>query len=215
MPAEFGFPCSGGYIAGLCGTTAADQINLQSAFFRENMLVARLDYNFNENMKGFVRLSYDNSNQIGPSNSQSNNRTQFNVPAAVVGLDWNHGQLSNSARFGYQKMVDAVNPALGDSAAAPFNIQIGSYALGRACRSAADDSARSFRALRRQHDSQLSHGTFWRSDSSHCAGRFFCPWKLWPSVTSSNGMDTIDAINGNPNLTPLIAGDPRGAADNR
>jgi len=31
-------------------------------------------------------------------------------------------------------------------------------------------------------------------------------------VTSSNGMDTIDAINGNPNLTPLIAGDPRGAA---
>ena len=27
-------------------------------------------------------------------------------------------------------------------------------------------------------------------------------------------MDTIDAINGNPNLTPFIAGDPRGAADN-
>ena len=39
----------------------------------------------------------------------------------------------NSARFGYQKMVNAINPALGDSTilgAAPFHMQIGSFALG-------------------------------------------------------------------------------------
>ena len=31
------------------------------------MLTARLDYNFSENMKWFARLSYDNANEIGPS----------------------------------------------------------------------------------------------------------------------------------------------------
>jgi len=41
---------------------------------REHAGGAAWTTNFNENMKGFVRLSYDNSNQIGPSNSQSNNR---------------------------------------------------------------------------------------------------------------------------------------------
>ena len=79
---------------------------LRSAYFRENMLTARLDYNFSENMKWFVRLSYDNANEIGPSNSLSNFRNQINVPAGVFGLDWNHGRFVNSARFGYQKMVE-------------------------------------------------------------------------------------------------------------
>jgi len=66
---------------------------LQSAYFRENSLVARFDYNFTDDMKGFVRLSYDNANGIGPSDSLSNFRNQINVPAAVVGLDFNHGRL--------------------------------------------------------------------------------------------------------------------------
>src|SRR6202011_3306637 len=35
-----------------------------------------------------------------------------------------------------------------------------------------------------------------------------------PSVTSSNGIDVIAAINSNPSLVPIIPGDPRGAADN-
>ena len=35
-----------------------------------------------------------------------------------------------------------------------------------------------------------------------------------PSVTSSNGIATIGAINGNASLLPLYPGDPRGAADN-
>ena len=152
---QLGFPCSGAYIPGLCGTTTSDQLSLQSAYFRENMLTARLDYNFNENMKGFARFSYDNANEIGPSDSQSNFRNQFNVPAAVLGLDWNQGRFVNSARFGYQKMVNAINPALGDSmilAAAPFHMQIGSLCSGaERGRSAADHSARPFRALRQPH----------------------------------------------------------------
>jgi len=216
MPADFGFPCSGGYISGLCDTSAASQVDLQSALFRENMLTARLDYNFNENMKGFVRLSYDNSNQIGPSNSQSNYRNQFNVPAAVVGLDWNRGSFSNSARFGYQKMVDAINPALGDSAPAPFNIQLGSYALGP---SVAGPRQTIQRDLFGRYDSSVIHNNihtarFGAAIHRIAQGDFFAPGTYGPSVTSSNGLDVIDAINNNGSLVPLIAGDPRGAADN-
>ena len=121
LPVQLGFPAFNG-------------VSLQSAYSRENMLTARLDYNFSENMKVFVRLSYDNANEIGPSDSQSDFRNQLNVPAAVFGMDWNHGRFVNSARFGYQKMVNAINPALGDStilAGAPLlHMQIGSYGLG-------------------------------------------------------------------------------------
>ncbi len=216
MPADFAFPCAGVYVTGLCGTSAADQVGLQSAFFRENMLSARLDYNFSENMKGFARVSYDNSNQIGPSNSQSNFRNQFNVPAAVVGLDWNLGAFSNSARFGYQKMVDAVNPALGDSTAAPFNIQMGSYALGP---SVAGPRQTIQRDLFGRYDSSVIHNNYHTARFGAAIhrisqGDFFAPGNYGPSVTSSNGLDVIDAINNNASLVPLIAGDPRGAADN-
>ena len=37
---------------------------------------------------------------------------------------------------------------------------------------------------------------------------------IGPSVTSSNGLDVINAINSNPSLVPLFPNDPRGAADN-
>ena len=65
LPGMLGFPCSGVNVAGLCGPSAVNQTSLQSAYFRENMLSARLDYNFSENMKWFVRFSYDNANEIG------------------------------------------------------------------------------------------------------------------------------------------------------
>src|ERR1039457_4543973 len=45
-------------------------------------------------------------------------------------------------------------------------------------------------------------------------GDFYAPGNYGPSVTSSNGLDAINAINSNPNLLPLIPGDTRGAADN-
>ncbi len=127
---------------------AFNQTTLRSAYFRENMLTARLDYNFSDNMKGFARVSYDNANQIGPPDSLSNFRNQLNVPAAVFGLDWNHGRFVNSARFGYQKMVNAINPDLQDSAAgalphADWNVCPGA----ERDRTAANDSARPFRAL--------------------------------------------------------------------
>ena len=183
LPIQLGFPCSGAYIPGLCGTTTSDQLSLQSAYFRENMLTARLDYDFNENMKGFARFSYDNVNEIGPSDSQSNFRNQFNVPAAVLGLDWNQGRFVSSARFGYQKMVNAINPALGDSlilAAAPFHMQIGSYASGAERGwTSANHTARPFRALRQPHALQSeAHDPLRGSDSPHHARRLLCAGKF-------------------------------------
>ena len=70
---------------------------------------------------------------IGPGESQSNFRDQVNVPPAVAGMEYNRGRFVNSARFGYQKMVNAITPDLADSLVfptAPFNIQLGSYAIG-------------------------------------------------------------------------------------
>jgi hypothetical protein len=216
LPIQLGFPCSGVYVAGLCGTSASNQISLQSAYFRENMLTARLDYNLSENMKLFARFSYDNANEIGPSDSQSNFRNQLNVPGAVVGLDWNRGRFVHSARFGYQKMVDAINPDLKDSAAAPFHMQIGSYQLGP---SVAGPRQTIQRDLFGRYDSsaiyKVNHTIRFGAAIHRIAqGDFYAPGNLGPSVTSSNGIDVIAAINSNPNLVPIISGDPRGAADN-
>jgi len=216
LPIQLGFPCSGVYVAGLCGTSAANQTSLRSAYFRENMMTARLDYNLSENMKWFVRLSYANANEIGPSDSQSNFRNQLNVPAAVVGLDWNRGRFVHSARFGYQKMVDAINPDAKDSAAAPFHMQIGSYQLGP---SIAGPRQTIQRDLFGRYDSSTIYNVnhtirFGAAIHRIDQGDFYAPGNSGPSVTSSNGVDVIAAINGNPNLVPLFPGDPRGAADN-
>ena len=219
LPIQLGFPCSGAYIPGLCGTTASDQLSLQSAYFRENMLTARLDYDFNENVKGFARFSYDNLNEIGPSDSQSNFRNQYNAPAAVLGVDWNQGRFVSSARFGYQKLVNAINPELGDSlilAAAPFHMQIGSYALGPSV-----DGPRQTiqRDLFGRYDSRTLYKVkhtirFGGAIHRITQGDYFAPGNFGPAVTSSNGLDVINAINSNPSLVPLFPNDPRGAADN-
>jgi Carboxypeptidase regulatory-like domain len=191
---------------------------LRSAYFRENMLTARLDYNLSENMKWFVRLSYDNANEIGPPDSQSNFRNQLNVPAAVVGLDWNRGRFVHSARFGYQKMVDAINPALSASTIVPgaalLHLQIGSAAFGP---SVAGPRQTIQRDLFGRYDSSTvyrANHTIRFGGAVHriAQGDFYAPAN-YASVSSSNGIDVINAINGNPSLKPLIPGDPRGAAD--
>ena len=159
-------------------------------------------------MKWFARLGYDNVNEIGPSESQSNFRNQLNVPAAVVGLDWNRGRFVNSARFGYQKMVNAINPALNDStilAAAPFHMQIGSYALGP---SVAGPRQTIQRDLFGRYDSTTIYKVYHTlrfGGAIHriAQGDFYAPGNDGPSVTSSNGIDVIDAINRNPLLTPI------------
>jgi hypothetical protein len=235
---QYGFAAGGALIAGkaflfvggerikqdglfpaLLGFPALSQTNSQSAYLRENMLTARLDYIFNENMKGFARLSYDNSNEIGPAFSQSSFRNQVNVPAAVLGLDWNHGKFVNSARFGYQKLVDSITPALADSLivpGAPFHMQIGSYSLGP---SIAGPRQTIQRDLFGRYDSstiyKVNH-TIRFGGAIHriTQGDYYAPGDFGPSVTSSNGLDTINAVNSNPTLSALIAGDPRGAADN-
>ena len=202
----------------LPATLGFNSTALQSAYFRENSFVARFDYNFTDNMKGFVRLSYDNANGIGPSDSLSNFRNQINVPAAVAGLDFNRGKFVNSARFGYQKMVNALNPALGDSTilpTAPFHMQIGSFALGP---SVVGPRQTIQRDLFGRYDSRAVYKVnhtirFGGAIHRITQGDYFAPGNSGPSVTSSNGLDTIAAINGNPSLVPLLAGDPRGAAD--
>src|SRR5258706_3812117 len=45
-------------------------------------------------------------------------------------------------------------------------------------------------------------------------GDFYAPGNFGPSVTSSNGIDVMTAINSNPTFPPLVPGDPKGAADN-
>jgi hypothetical protein len=206
LPVELGFPA-------FSGTSS------RSANFRENMLTARLDYNLSDDMKWFARVSYDNANGIGPSDTLSNFRNQINVPAAVVGLDWNHGRFVHSARFGYQKMVNAINPDLNHSVVfptAPFNFQLGSYAIGP---STAGPRQTIQRDLFGRYDSstvyRVNHTIrFGAAIHRIDQGDFYAPGNNGPSVTSSNGIDVIGAINSNPNLLPLIPGDPRGAADN-
>ena len=198
---------------------AFNETSLRSAYFRENMFTARLDYNFSDNMQGFLRLSYDNANQIGPPDSQSSFRNQLNVPAAVFGLDWNHGRFVNSARFGYQKMVNAINPALSDSTIVPgaplLHMQIGSYGLGP---SVAGPRQTIQRDLFGRYDSSTLYHVYHTirfGGAIHriAQGDFYAPAN-YASVTSSDGLDVINAINGNPLLLPLYPGDPRGAADN-
>jgi hypothetical protein len=169
-------------------------------------------------MKGFARLSYDNANGIGPSDSLSNFRNQINVPAAVLGLDWNHGRFVNSARFGYQKMVNAITPDLADSVVfptAPFPHSARLLRHGaEQRRSPPDHSARSFRTLRQPHPLPgESHDPLWRRHSLHRPGRLLRA-RNFAVRHEFEWLDVINAINSNPNLFPLFPGDPRGAADN-
>ncbi len=210
------FPTASEASSGVFNTTA-----LRSAYFRENMLTARLDYNLSENMKWFARLSYDNANEIGPPDSQSNFRNQLNVPAAVFGMYWNRGRFVHSARFGYQKMVDAINPDLNDSTLLPgaapslLHAQIGSAEFGP---SVAGPRQTIQRDLFGRYDSSTvykANHTIRFGGAVHriAQGDFYAPAN-YASVTSSNGIDVINAINGTPILVPLYPGDPRGAADN-
>ena len=204
LPTDYGFPFNG--------------LGTRSAYFRENLASARLDYNFSENMKFFLRLGYDNANLVGPQASQSSFRNQLNVPSATVGLDWNHGRFLHSARFGYQKMVNAITPDLGDSLVypqGPFHMQLGSFSLGPSV-------AGPRQTVQRDVFGRFDSSTIWRVNHTlrfggavHyiAQGDFFAPGDFGPSVTSSNGLATISAIDGNPNLFPIIPGDPRGAAD--
>jgi Carboxypeptidase regulatory-like domain len=200
------------------GSPVFNVTGLTPAYFRENMLLARLDYNRDENMKYFVRLGYDNANLLGP-NSESVFRNQINVPSAAFGLDWNRGKYVYSARFGYQKLVNAVTPDLGASTilpADPFHMQLGSFSLG-------PTTAGPRQTIQRDLFARWDASTIYRVNHAiryggafHYIeqGDYYAPGSYGPSVTSSNGLATIDVINGNPNLVPLYPGDPRGAADN-
>ena len=192
LPNEVGYPAPN-------GTTTRD------ASARQNLFLARLDYNVNENMKFFVRLGYDNANLVGPVDSFSSYRNQINVPSAAFGLDWNHGRFLHSARFGIQKMVNAVNPDLEPftNPGAPFHIQLGSFSIGP---STVGPRQTIQRDLFGRYDSitnfRVDHAVrFGAAIHRISQGDFWDPGVYGPSVTSSNGLATISAIDGNPLLT--------------
>jgi hypothetical protein len=195
-------------------------LNLRDASDRENMLTARLDYNWSENAKWFVRFGYDNAKQFGPTNSWSKFQDQVNVPSAVFGMDWNRGQSAHSGRFGYQKLVNAINPVFGRDSLLPggylIHQQIGSFALGPNNLGPRQTIQRD---LFGRYDGSVTYrgvhtlrfgGAIHRITQGDC----YSPGLVGPSVTSSNSLAVIDAINRNPNLLPITPGDPRGAADN-
>ncbi len=195
-------------------------INLRDASDRDNMLTGRLDYNWSENTKLFGRFSYDNAKQFGPIDSWAKFQDQVNVPSAVFGMDWNHGNFAHSGRFGYQKLVNAINPAFGRDSLLPggylIHQQIGSFALGPSNLGPRQTIQRDL--FGRYDGSTIYNGvhTFRFGGAIHriTQGDFYSPGLIGPSVTSSNGLAVIDAINSNPNLLPIVPGDPRGAADN-
>lgn len=195
-------------------------LNLRDAADRDNMLTGRLDYNWSENTKWFVRLSYDNAKQFGPTNSWSKFQDQVNVPSAVFGLDWNRGPFAHSGRFGYQKLVNAINPAFGRDSLLPglyaIHQQIGSFGLGPSNLGPRQTIQRDL--FGRYDGSTLYKGAhtvrFGGAIHHITQGDFYSPGLIGPSVTSSNGLAVINAINSNPSLLPIVPGDPRGAADN-
>ncbi len=196
-------------------------LNLRDASDRDNMLTARLDYNWSENTKLFARFSYDNAKQFGPTGSWSKFQDQVNVPSAVFGIDWNRGNFAHSGRFGYQKLVNAINPAFGRDSLLPggylIHQQIGSFALGQSNLGPRQTIQRDL--FGRYDGSTMYKGvhTFRFGGAIHhiTQGDFYSPGLVGPSVTSSNSLAVINAINSNPNLLPpLVPGDPRGEADN-
>ncbi len=192
-------------------------LSSRNAPFRENMLTARLDYNWSESAKWFVRFSYDNANQLGPTDSLAKLRNQVNVPSGVFGLDWNRGRFAHSGRFGYQKLVNSINPALGGDSlifpGAPFHMQLGSFESVLGPRQTIQ------RDLFGRYDGSTpyrDYHTLRFGGAIHriTQGDFYAPGNFGPSVTSSNGIDVMTAINSNPTFPPLVPGDPKGAADN-
>ena len=197
-----------GFLPNQVGYPAPNGATLRDAYARQNLLLARLDYNVNENMKFFVRLGYDNATLVGPVDSFSSYRNQITVPSAAFGLDWNHGRFLHSARFGIQKMINATNPDLAASLIdpnAPFHMQFGSFSIGP---SNVGPRQTIQRDLFGRYDSitnfRVDHAVrFGAAIHRISQGDFWAPGigSLGPSVTSSDGLATISAIEGNPLLT--------------
>ena len=193
LPTQVGFPAPNG--------TA-----LRSAYFRENTALARLDYNISDNMKFFVRVGFDNAKQVGPQNSFSSYRNDLNAPSAAFGLDWNRERFVRSARFGIQQMNNTVSPDLGASIIdpdAPFHLQLGSFWIGPSITGPRHTAQRDLYARYDSNTAYIVDHIFHFGGAVHhiTQGDYWNPGGFGPSVTSSNGLATISAIDGNPLLT--------------
>jgi len=100
--------------------------------------------------------------------------------------------------------------------APPFHMQIGPYELGP---SVAGLRQTIQRDLFGRYDGSTAYHVnhtirFGGAIHRIAQGDYYAPGNYGSSVTSSDGLDVIDAINSTPGLLPLYSGDPRGAADN-
>jgi hypothetical protein len=134
----------------------------------------------------------------------------------VLGLDWNQGKVCEQRALRLSEDGERDQSGLNDSLilpGAPFHMQIGSYALGP---SVAGPRQTIQRDLFGRYDSstiyKVNH-TIRFGGAIHriTQGDFYAPGNYGPSVTSSNGMDVINAINSDPSLPPIFPNDPRGA----
>jgi hypothetical protein len=145
---------------------------------------------------------------LGPTDNSARFRNQVNVPSGVFGLDWNRGRFAHSGRFGYQKLVNSINPLVDDTLAVPFHLQLGSFEAGPSNLGPRQTVQRDL--FGRYDGSTQFHErhTFRFGGAIHHIeqGDFYSPGIFGPSVTSSNGIDVINAINGDPTLS--------GGADN-
>jgi carboxypeptidase family protein len=180
------------------------------AYFRENMLTARLDYDWSQNAKWFLRFNYDNANQIGPTDSLASYRDQVNLPGGAFGLDWNHGRFAHSGRFGYQKLVNAITPLSSTG----FHEQIGSFEIGPSILGPRQTVQRDLFGRYDGSTTYRDQHTLRFGGAIHriAQGDFYAPGNFGPSVTSSNGIDVINAVFNDPNPPFPHPDDPRGAA---
>lgn len=104
--------------------------------FKENELMARLDYTLNQNTRLFGRFNYfDNSvyATFFPSSFQRYQNKDY-TRQTVVGMDFNRGSFSHTIRFSYLKfqnqIVDATQGTDLPFANYPVSINIGTFTVG-------------------------------------------------------------------------------------
>ena len=116
-------------------------------------------------------------------------------------------------------MVNAINPVIGGDSpfpTAPFHMQLGSFETGPSIQGPRQTIQRDLFGRYDGSTPYRDYHTLRFGGAIHriSQGDFFAPGNFGPSVTSSNGIDVINAINSDPALPPLVPGDPKGAADN-
>ena len=104
--------------------------------FRENELMARLDYTLSQNVRMFGRFNYFDNSVLAtffPSSFQRYQNKDY-TRNSVFGIDFNSGSFTHSIRFSYLKfqnqIVDATRGTDLPFANYPVSINIGTFTVG-------------------------------------------------------------------------------------